>query len=144
MTETSPHLMEHVTDIVVAYVRNNSVATGKLPTLIGDVHAVLSKLGQGAAGEPGPAQKPAVDPKRSVKGDHIVCLEDGKHFKSLKRHLMAEHGMTPDEYRAKWNLSSTYPIVAPEYAASRSEMAKSLGLGRKPGPVTKGRGGKKT
>ena len=143
MTETSPHLMEHVTDIVVAYVKNNGLEPGKLPSLIGDVHAALSRLGEGGVVEPAPASEPAVNPKRSVKGDHIVCLEDGKHFKSLKRHLMAEHGMTPAEYRAKWNLSSTYPMVAPEYAAQRSTLAKSMGLGRKPSAVSKGRSAKK-
>jgi predicted transcriptional regulator len=117
-------------------VQNNSVTLSDLPDLISSVNAALSGLGKPAALEQ-PVQTPAVNPKRSVFPDYIVSLEDGKQYKTLKRHL-AGHGMSPAEYRAKWGLPKDYPMVAPSYSASRSALAKSLGLGRKPGaPVKK-------
>ena len=122
-------LMELTADIVAAFVQNNSVPVAGLPDLISSVNAALSNLGQPAVAAP-PAQKPAVNPKKSVFPDHIVSLEDGRKFKSMKRHL-ALRGMTPAEYRAKWGLAKDYPMVAPNYAAQRSELAKSSGLGRK-------------
>lgn len=118
-------------DIVVAYVSNNPVPRADLPALIADVHAAIERLRLGAGQEPEAKQSPAVSVKKSVTPEHIVCLEDGKAFKSLKRHLATHHGMTPDEYRAKWNLPRNYPMVAPAYAEARSTLARSMGLGRK-------------
>lgn len=125
-------LIELTADVVAAYVSNNPVQIGDLPNLIADVHAALARVG--GAAEPAPAEKPkpAVNPKRSVFDDYIVCLEDGKKFKSLRRHLGVHYGLTPDEYRAKWGLPRDYPMVAPNYAAARSALAKTMGLGRKP------------
>ena len=115
--------------IVSAHVANNEVSASQLPTLIRDVHQALATVGQTAA-EPSAAE-PVVAIPESVFPDHIVCLECGKSFTSLKRHLLTDHGLTPDEYRAKWGLSPAYPMVAPEYAARRSQLAKDRGLGRK-------------
>jgi predicted transcriptional regulator len=123
-------LMGLTADIVAAFVQNNAVPVAGLPDLISSVNSALSKLDQPAAIEPA-AQTPAVNPKKSVFPDYIVSLEDGRKFKSMKRHL-GLLGMTPDEYRAKWGLARDYPMVAPSYAAKRSELAKSSGLGRKP------------
>ncbi|MBZ9864237.1 MucR family transcriptional regulator [Mesorhizobium sp. CA15] len=125
------YLIELTAAIVSAYVSKNAVPVGSLPELIESVNFSLSKFGQPIETER-PAQIPAVNPKRSVFPDYIVCLEDGKKFKSLKRHLGVHYGLTPDEYRAKWGLKSDYPMVAPNYAAQRSALAKSSGLGRKP------------
>jgi predicted transcriptional regulator len=124
-------LIELTADVISAYVSNNPVPVAELPALIAQVHLSLSGLTGAAAAPAAEAHKPAVNPKRSVFDDHIICLEDGKKFKSLKRHLMTYHGLTPDEYRTKWNLASDYPMVAPGYSASRSALAKSMGLGRK-------------
>ncbi|QKC82061.1 MucR family transcriptional regulator [Mesorhizobium sp. NZP2077] len=128
-------LIELTADIVSAFVSNNSVPVSNLADLISSVHASLSSVGKDT---PPPAEPltPAVNPKRSVTPDFIVCLDDGKKFKSLKRHL-AQLGMTPDQYRAKWNLPGDYPMVAPNYAAQRSALAKSIGLGRKAAPPKK-------
>ncbi len=125
-------LIELTADVVAAYVSNNPVQIGDLPALIVDVHAALTRVG--GAAEPAPAEKPkpAVNPKKSVFDDYIICLEDGKKFKSLKRHLMTHYGLTPDDYREKWGLDASYPMVAPNYAAARSQLAKTMGLGRKP------------
>ncbi|RWG71412.1 MAG: transcriptional regulator [Mesorhizobium sp.] len=123
-------LIELTADIVSAYVGNNPVPVGSLPELIASVNLSLLKIG-GSAEPETPDREPAVNPKRSVFPDYIICLEDGKKFKSLKRHL-ALHGLTPDEYREKWGLARDYPMVAPNYAAQRSALAKSSGLGRKP------------
>lgn len=128
-------LMELTADVVAAYVSNNSVPASELPNLISDIHAALGRVGGSVvAAEPVivDKQKPAVNPKKSVHDDYIVCLEDGKKFKSLKRHLMTHYSMTPEQYREKWGLDSSYPMVAPNYAAARSQLAKSMGLGRKP------------
>lgn len=120
-------------DIIAAHVSNNSVAVSDLPLLIQTVHAALAGLGQTA--EPEVKQEPAVSIRASVKPDYIVCLEDGKKMKMLRRHLATDHDMTPDEYRAKWNLPADYPLVAPNYTEKRRELAIAIGLG------TKGRGG---
>ncbi|MBS7542039.1 MucR family transcriptional regulator [Ancylobacter oerskovii] len=122
--------IELAADIVSAYVSNNAVMSNDLPALIGDVHAALQSLGkvvEDAAPEP---LKPAVSVKRSIAPDFLVCLEDGKKFKSLKRHLRTQYGMTPEQYREKWGLPADYPMVAPNYAAARSELAKQMGLGQ--------------
>ena len=125
------NLLTLTTDIVAAHVANNSVAVADLPNLIANVHASLAGLG--APPEPAAAiQEPAISAKRSVKPDYIICLEDGKKLKMLKRHLMTHYQLTPAEYRAKWNLPSDYPMVAPNYAEQRRALAKQIGLGRKP------------
>lgn len=127
-------------DIVSAYVAKNAVRAADLPEIIASVHSALSGLVKPAQAEE-KALTPAVSVKKSVTPDFIVCLEDGKKFKSLKRHLRTAYNMTPDDYRAKWGLAADYPMVAPSYAAARSELAKSMGLGqqrRKRGPA-KGR-----
>ena len=136
MTDSTVNLIELTADIVSAYVSRNSVPVASLPELIASVNSSLLKIGQQAEPET-PAQVPAVNPKRSVFPDYIVCLEDGKKFKSLKRHLGVHYGLTPDEYREKWGLKADYPMVAPNYAAARSELAKSMGLGRKSAPAKK-------
>ncbi len=136
MTETPEsrqiHLVELTADLVSAYVSNNSVPASDLSALVAQVHHALKNLGE-TAGEPPQQEKlaPAVSIRKSVTPDYIVCLEDGKKFKSLKRHLATHHGITPEEYRAKWNLPADYPMVAPAYAAARSQLAKQMGLGRK-------------
>lgn len=124
-------LIELTADIVAAYVSNNSVAASELSSLIGNVHNALNRTSAGAAqSEPEPL-KPALPIKKSVTPDFIVCLEDGKKFKSLKRHLRTHFQLTPDEYREKWSLPSDYPMVAPNYARARSSLAKEMGLGQK-------------
>jgi predicted transcriptional regulator len=129
------------TRIVSAHIANNNVSADQLPDLIRSVHQALATVGQTPA-EPMKAE-PAVDVKKSVFPDHIICLECGASQKMLKRHLATHHDMTPDEYRAKWGLPPTYPMVAPEYAATRSQLAKNSGLGRKveapPPPAKRGR-----
>lgn len=115
-------------DIVAAHVSNNSVAVSDLPLLIQNVHGALTGL-SGEKEEQAPKQEPAVSVRASVKPDYIVCLEDGKKLKMLKRHLMTHYSMTPDEYRAKWNLPADYPMVAPSYAEQRRTLAKKIGLG---------------
>ena len=123
-------LIELTADVVAAYVSNNPVPVGELPNLIADVHAALGRVG-GAPEQPvAEKQKPAVNPKRSVHDEYIVCLEDGKKFKSLKRHLRTQYNMTPEEYREKWGLPAEYPMVAPNYAEARSALAKKMGLGQ--------------
>ena len=124
-------LIELTADVVAAYVSNNPVPTGDLPSLIAEVHAALGKVENAAKTAQAERPKPAVNPKKSVHDDYIVCLEDGKKFKSLKRHLMSHYGLTPEQYREKWGLEATYPMVAPNYAAARSKLAKKMGLGRK-------------
>ena len=119
-------------DIVAAFVANNSLPIGELPALIRSVHAALESLASGPVSSTPPAEKtePAVSVRKSITPDHLVCLEDGKKFKSLRRHL-AGLGLTPDQYRAKWSLPPDYPMVAPNYAARRSELAKRIGFGQK-------------
>jgi predicted transcriptional regulator len=117
-------------DIVSAHVANNSVAVSDLPTLIQNVHSALTGLGQ-AKEEPAVKQEPAVSVRSSIKPDYVVCLEDGLKMKMLKRHLMTDHGLTPDQYRQKWALGADYPMVAPNYAEQRRALAKKIGLGTK-------------
>lgn len=124
-------LMELTAEVVAAYVSNNSLAISEIPSLISDVYGAL---GRTHVTPPAPAiekPKPAIAVKKSVTDDFIVCLEDGKKFKSLKRHLMTHYNMSPEEYREKWDLPSDYPMVAPNYAAARSRLAKQMGLGHK-------------
>ena len=122
--------IELAADIVSAYVSNNSVPSGDLPSLISDVHSALIKVGGGKAEAPAEAPTPAVTVKKSITPDFIICLEDGKKFKSLKRHLRTQYNMTPEQYREKWGLPVDYPMVAPNYAKARSELAKEMGLGQ--------------
>lgn len=119
-------------DIVSAHVGNNSVAVGDIASLISNVHSALAGL-SGDKIVPAVKQEPAVSVRASIKPDYLVCLEDGKKLKMLKRHLMTHYQMTPDNYRAKWNLPADYPMVAPNYANQRKELALKIGLGRKPG-----------
>ena len=124
------NLIDLTADIVSAYVSNNTVASTELPGLINEVYGALQKTAA-ASNEPEPEPlKPAVPAKKSVMPDFIICLEDGKKFKSLKRHLRTHYNMTPEEYREKWDLAPDYPMVAPNYAAARSELAKKMGLGQ--------------
>ena len=123
-------LLELTAHIVSAYVEKNRLPVSGLGDLIASVSASISGLGQPAIPE-APPLVPAVNPRKSVTPDFIICLEDGKKFKSLKRHLGVHFGLTPDAYRAKWGLAADYPMVAPNYAASRSQLAKAIGLGRK-------------
>jgi predicted transcriptional regulator len=128
--EMQETLITLTADIVAAHVSNNSVAVNDLPTLISNVHGALANLGSPVAPEP-TKQEPAVSIRASIKPDYVICLEDGKKLKMLKRHLMTHYGMTPDQYRAKWNLPSDYPMVAPNYAEQRRTLAKKIGLGTK-------------
>ena len=122
---------EIAAEILSAYVSNNAVRAGELPGLLGEIHGALARLGSGTAAlvalEP---PTPAVSPKKSITNDFLICLEDGRKFKSLKRHLRTSFGMTPEQYREKWKLASDYPMVAPAYAKARSALAKSMGLGQ--------------
>ncbi len=118
-------------DIVAAHVSNNSVAVNDLPTLISNVHGALIGLTGPAPVVAEAKQEPAVSIRASIKPDYVVCLEDGKKLKMLKRHLMTHYNMTPDQYRAKWGLPADYPMVAPNYAEQRRTLAKSIGLGTK-------------
>lgn len=124
-------LVEIAAGLVSSFVANNSVPAQDVPAIIGQVHAALAGLGRQppTQAEAGPL-KPAVPIRRSVTPDHIVCLEDGKTFKSLKRHLRTKYGLTPEQYREKWGLPSDYPMVAPSYARARSDLAKEMGLGQ--------------
>jgi predicted transcriptional regulator len=124
-------LLTLTSDIVAAHVSNNSVASSDLPSLIESVFGTLSGLGAEAA-EPEVELKPAVPIKKSITDDYIICLEDGKKLKMLKRHLKTAYDLTPEEYRAKWGLPHDYPMVAPNYALKRQQLAKKIGLGRKP------------
>ena len=140
MTET---LITLTADIVSAHVSNNSVAVADVPGLIQNVHGALTQLGLGTP-EPEVKQEPAVSIRSSVKPDHLISLESGKKMKMLKRYLMTNYGMTPDDYRRKWGLPRDYPMVAPSYASARSELAKKMGLGQQrrkaaPEPAKRGR-----
>jgi len=117
-------------DIVSAYVSNNTVPAGEIPSLINQVHGALLRVSSGQSELHAEPLKPAVPVKKSIAPDYIVCLEDGKKFKSLKRHLRTQYGMTPEQYREKWALPPDYPMVAPNYAAARSQLAKQMGLGQ--------------
>lgn len=137
-TTKGSDLLNLVSDIVAAYVSNNSVTVAELPSVIKSVHTTLGTLNGGGAVSEGAVsgQKPAVPVKKSVFPDYLVCLEDGKRLKMLKRYLRSRYGLSPDQYRAKWGLPTDYPMVASNYAARRSEFAKKIGLGR---PATKSR-----
>ena len=130
-TENSGTLIALTSDIVAAHVMNNKVEVADVPTLIQNVFGALQGLGTSEPVEERP--EPAVSIRASVKPDYLVCLEDGKKMKMLKRYLMTQYGMTPDQYRQRWNLPADYPMVAPEYAEKRRALAKDIGLGRKPG-----------
>ena len=130
-------LLHMASDIAAAYVSHNNLSPEQLPDVIKTVHATLSSVGRGL-GKESDNLKPAVPVRRSITPDYIVCLEDGKRLKMLKRHLRSAYDMTPDDYRAKWGLPSDYPMVAPNYAKQRSQFAKKIGLGRK------GKGGGRT
>ncbi|MBV8681375.1 MAG: MucR family transcriptional regulator [Caulobacteraceae bacterium] len=123
-------IIEMTAEIVAAYVENNTVAAGELPGLIQSVHRALSGVTAGPEAVEAPPKEPAVPVRRSITPDHLVCLEDGRKFKSLKRHLRTKYNMSPEEYRTKWGLPKDYPMVAPNYAKARSELAKQMGLGQ--------------
>jgi predicted transcriptional regulator len=129
-------LLELTTKIVSAHVANNPTAADELPGLIATVHQTLATLGPE---EPAPKSEPAVPIRQSIKPEYIVCLEDGKKLKMLKRHLKTAYNMAPDDYRKRWGLPPDYPMVAPNYAKQRSELAKKIGLGRKPETEMKAR-----
>jgi predicted transcriptional regulator len=122
-------LIELTSHIASAYVGNNSVAAGDLPNLIRSIHSALAGVDKPMEA-PAETKTPAVPIKKSLGEDYLICLEDGRKFKSLKRHLRTKYNLSPDEYRAKWNLPRTYPMVAPAYAAARSNLAKQMGLGQ--------------
>lgn len=122
--------IELTAQIVSAYVGNNSVPSTDIASLIGQVHAALKRVSGGQMTALAEPIKPAVSVKRSINSDFLVCLEDGKKFKSLKRHLRTQYSMTPEQYREKWGLPADYPMVAPNYAAARSQLAKEMGLGQ--------------
>ena len=132
MTESANdgNYIELTAEIVSAYVSNNTVAAAEIPGLINQVHAALARV----SGKPGEGSteplKPAVSVKKSITPEYLVCLEDGKKFKSLKRHLRTQYSMTPEQYRENWGLTADYPMVAPNYAAARSQLAKQMGLGQ--------------
>lgn len=126
----SGNYIELAADIVSAYVSNNSVPASDLPTLINEVHSALLRVTSGHTVTAPEAPKPAVPTKKSITNDYIVCLEDGRKFKSLKRHLRTQYNMSPDDYREKWGLPPDYPMVAPNYARARSNLAKQMGLGQ--------------
>lgn len=127
--ETKNDLVEMAANIVSAYVSANQVPSQDLPGLIRTVHSALRDVSGAIATQPEPPQEPAVAVKKSITPDFIICLEDGKKFKSLKRHLRTRYGMSPEDYRAKWGLPHDYPMVAPNYAKERSNLAKRMGLG---------------
>nr|WP_313902728.1 MucR family transcriptional regulator [Methylobacterium sp. E-066] len=130
--EKTIDLVGATADVVAAYVRKNAIPVSELRALFGDVHAALKRVAESHAGAAEPAE-PAVPVEGSVTADYIVCLEDGRKFKSLKRHLRSKYAMSPEQYRAKWKLPADYPMVAPNYAKTRSELAKAIGLGRPDG-----------
>jgi len=128
--ETKNDTLDMTVEIVSAFVGNNSVPASELPSLIQSIHQALSSISTGEETKVEAPKEPAVSVKKSVSNDFIVCLEDGRKFKSLKRHLRTKYGMSPEDYRAKWNLPKDYPMVAPSYAKQRSELAKEMGLGQ--------------
>jgi predicted transcriptional regulator len=122
--------IEMTAKIVSAYVSNNTVAAADIPGLINQVHAALARVSGKSGDVPAEPLRPAISVKKSITPEYIVCLEDGKKFKSLKRHLRTQYNMTPEQYREKWALGADYPMVAPSYAAARSQLAKQMGLGQ--------------
>lgn len=131
-------LLKLASDIVAAYVSNNPIAISEIPGMIKSVHATLGGLSSGSPSDVPTTQKPAVPVKKSITAEYVICLEDGKKLKMLKRYLRSRYGLSPEEYRSKWGLPADYPMVAPNYAAQRSEFAKKIGLGRS-APASKGR-----
>ncbi len=129
-TSSASNYIELAADIVSAYVSNNAVPSSELPALINEVHNALLRVTSGVAPVVVEALKPAVPAKKSITNDYIICLEDGKKFKSLKRHLRTQYNISPEEYREKWGLPADYPMVAPNYAKARSQLAKQMGLGQ--------------
>lgn len=130
----SSEFVELASDIISAYVMNHKVESGDLPELISTVHKALVVAAQNESGLEHQELKPAVSIRKSITPDYLICLEDGKQFKSLKRHLRTHYNLSPEEYREKWGLPHDYPMVAPNYAAARSNLAKKMGLGQKPNP----------
>jgi predicted transcriptional regulator len=129
MSDSNSHV-ELAAEIVSAYVSNNSVPSSELPALLSEVHAAIVRVAAGVAPIVAEALKPAVPPKKSITSDYLICLEDGRKFKSLKRHLRTQYNLSPEEYREKWGLPPDYPMVAPAYAKARSALAKQMGLGQ--------------
>jgi predicted transcriptional regulator len=131
MTESvGNNFIDLTAEIVAAYVSHNPMPASELPALIGQIHAALVRVSAGKSEPPREPAKPAVSLKKSMTADYLICLEDGKRFKSLKRHLRQRYNMTPDQYREKWGLAPDYPMVAPNYAVARSQLAKKMGLGQ--------------
>ena len=131
MTDAAPKTFIDLTaSIVSAYVGNNPTPAAELPALISQIHAALVRVSSGRPDATPEPSKPAVSVKKSMTADYLVCLEDGKRFKSLKRHLRTQYSMTPEQYREKWGLPADYPMVAPNYAVARSQLAKKMGLGQ--------------
>jgi len=126
----SGNYIELTAQIVSAYVSNNTVPAAEIPGLISQVHTALARVSGKSGDAPAEPLKPAVSVKKSITPEYIICLEDGKKFKSLKRHLRTQYNMTPEQYREKWSLGAEYPMVAPNYAAARSQLAKQMGLGQ--------------
>lgn len=131
MDDDKPDVLEMTSKIIAAYVSRNTIIAENLPNLIATVHEALKHAAFPAVGQPTEELKPAVPVKKSVQRDYIICLEDGKKFKSLKRHLRTHYNLSPEEYRQKWRLPLDYPMVAPTYAANRSELARTMGLGQR-------------
>ncbi len=141
-TLESSETLQLATDIVAAYVSNNSVSADKLPALLQEVHDAVRALASGGTASAG-NQQPAVPVKKSVTSDYVICLEDGKKLKMLKRYLRTQYGLSPEDYRRKWGLPADYPMVAPNYSKRRSEFAKDIGLGRTGGKAAPKRAGKR-
>jgi predicted transcriptional regulator len=130
MADDTSTLFKLTASIVSAYVKRNAVPSDELPALIGQVHTALTRISSGHGEALGNAPRPTIPIKKSIAPDYIICLEDGKKFKSLKRHLRTHYNLTPEQYREKWSLGSDYPMVAPNYAAARSRLARQMGLGQ--------------
>jgi predicted transcriptional regulator len=128
--EDKAEIIEMTAEIVASYVENNTLSTSDLPSLIQSVHRALTSINAGGEAVEAAPKEPAVPVRRSITPDHLVCLEDGRKFKSLKRHLRTKYNMSPEDYRAKWGLAKDYPMVAPNYAKARSDLAKQMGLGQ--------------
>jgi predicted transcriptional regulator len=128
--DDKPEIIEMTAEIVAAYVENNTIPATELPSLIQSVHGALIGITSTVETVESPQKEPAVPVRRSITPDHLVCLEDGRKFKSLKRHLRTKYNMSPEDYRAKWGLPKDYPMVAPNYAKARSDLAKQMGLGQ--------------
>jgi predicted transcriptional regulator len=130
-SDEQSELIALTADIVSAYVSNNTIPAGDLPGLVRDVYAAMTRLDAAPAPVVVEPSKPAISPKKSITAEYLICLEDGKKFKSLKRHLRTMYNLSPEQYREKWNLPADYPMVAPNYAEARSRLAKEMGLGQK-------------